>query len=114
MTRITAGNVSGKGQRETILTYEFVENPTLGQLVKVGFTIAGCIRIMGEVWCVSLAYSSYKRMPTLQTMISMPMPVLGRHTADVNKFVVLIQTIPILDLSHKLLLSAKIQKVCDT
>ena len=57
---------------------------------------------MGEVWNLDLADFGNQRLPTLQTIESMAMPGLCRHAADVNKFVVLIQAITILYLSHYL------------
>lgn len=55
---------------------------------------------MGEVWNLDFADFGNQRLPTLQTTKSMAMPGLCRHAADVNKFVVLIQAITILYLSH--------------
>ena len=45
---------------------------------------------MGEVWNLNLANLGNKGLAALQTEESMAMPVLYRHAAYVNKFVVLI------------------------
>ena len=55
---------------------------------------------MGKVRNLDFAYLGYQFLFTFQTTESMAMPIVCRHAANVNKFVVLIQAIAILYLSY--------------